>query len=391
MGGVGEGGQGDLRTLEFPSTPHVSNSRLKTYNIAILGLGNVAEPHLMAYQALPDVQIVAVVEPRKERLEAICLQFGVKGFESAKQMLEACRPDIACILTPAATHRAVTELCAGAGIHVLCEKPMAVSVEDANAMADACARAQVQFFYGSSYRYLPAVQEARALIMAGAIGTVRLVIEEVLGGEGAALYRPLSAGHYPTGGPGGGGYGLVDHGIHMLDIIPWLCNSTISAVLGRGDRTGGAPRPEFALLETQSGVTGVLVYDSCTRPAALPFTGMFSEGRKWIDGHGWTGEEGEWDSAPGNIRVYGTSGSLHVFHYANKLFLNRTGQPQELRLAARATPYHFGAQMQAFCASLERGETPPTSARDGIRALSALLAIYESEADGRWRTVHATG
>ena len=297
MGGVDERGQGDLRLTEFSSASHGSDSRLETHKIAILGLGNVAEPHLTAYQALPDVQVVAVVEPRKERLEAICFQYGLKGFESAKEMLEACRPDIACILTPAATHRSITELCAGAGIHILCEKPMAVTVEDANAMADACARAQVQFFYGSSYRYLPAVQEARTLIMAGAIGTVRLVIEEVLGGEGADLYRPLSASHYPTGGPGGGGYGLVDHGIHMLDIIPWLCNSTISAVLGRGDRTGSAPRAELALLETQSGATGVLVYDSCTRPAALPSAGMFSEGRKWIDGHGWTGEAGEWDSA----------------------------------------------------------------------------------------------
>ena len=254
-------------------------------------------------------------------------------------------------------------------------------------MADACARSDVRFFYGSSYRYLPAVQEAKSLIMAGAIGTVRLVIEEVLRGEGADAYRALSSDHYPVGGPGGGGYGLVDHGIHMLDIFPWLCDSTITAVFGRGDRTGEAPRPEVAMLEMRNGSTGVLIYDGSTRPATAPSAGVFSEARRWIMGRGWMGESGEWDSDAGNIRVYGTTGSLHVFHYANKLFVNRTGRPQEQRLPTGSAPYHFASQMKAFCTSLDRGEIAPTTARDGIRALRALLAIYESEIHGQRQLV----
>lgn len=355
--------------------------------IAVLGLGNVAEPHLAAYGTLPGVQVIAVVDPRTERLNEICRRYGLKGFASAEQMLEACSPDIACILTPAQTHRTLTEVCAAAGAHVLCEKPMAVTIEDAKAMADTCARADVQFFYGSSYRYLPAVQEAKSLIAAGAIGTVRVMIEEVLGGIGADGYRPLSPDHYPDGGPGGGGYGLVDHGIHMLDVFPWLCNSTISEVFGRGDRTGDAPRPEVAMLDMRNGGTGVLVYDGSTRPASPPSTGVFSEARGWIEGRGWMGESGEWDSGAGNIRIFGTAGSLQIFHYANKLFLNRTGQPQEQRLPLGTAPYHFASQMRAFCLSLDRGETAPTSARDGIRALRALLAIYESEVHGRQQIV----
>ena len=226
------------------------------------------------------------------------------------------------------------QICAAAGAHVLCEKPMAVTLEDANAMAEICVRADVRFFYGSSYRYLPAVQEAKSLITAGAIGTVRLVIEEALGGDGADAYRALSSDHYPVGGPGGGGYGLVDHGIHMLDVFPWLCDSTIIAVFGRGDRTGNAPRPEVAMLEMRNGSTGVLIYDGSTRPATAPSAGVFSEARRWIAGRGWMGEAGEWETDSGNIRIYGTAGSLHVFHYANKLFINRTGRPQEQRLPA---------------------------------------------------------
>jgi predicted dehydrogenase len=168
----------------------------------------------------------------------------------------------------------------------------------------------------------------------------------------------------------------------MLDVFPWLCNTAISAVFGRGDRTGEAARPEVAMLDMQNGSAGILVYDSSTRPASPPSTGMFSEARGWIEGRGWMGESGEWDPGAGNIRIYGSSGSLHIFHYANKLFLNRTGRPQEQRLPAGTAPYHFAAQLQAFCLSLDRGEGATTSARDGIRALRALLAIYESEVQG---------
>lgn len=359
--------------------------------LALLGLGNVAEPHLVAYATLPGVKVIAAVDPRAGRLEEICRGYDLRGFATAQAMFAELSPDVVCILTPVQTHRSLTEICAHAGAHVLCEKPMAVTLEDAAAMSDACAGAGVKFFYGSSYRYLPAIQEAKSMIAAGAIGSVRMIIEEMLGGDGADAYRALSSAHYPEGGPGGGGYGLVDHGIHMLDIFPWLCNSTISRVFGRGDRTGHAAQPEFTMLQMRNGAAGMLVYDGSTRPAVTPAAGVFSEARAWIDGRGWVGEAGLWDCGAGNIRVYGTKGSLNIYYYANKLFLNRSGNPVERRMPDGAAPYHFGAQMQAFCASLDRGEPAPTSASDGIRALRALHAVYASETHGRWERVAGSG
>jgi predicted dehydrogenase len=200
--------------------------------VAVIGLGSVAEPHLITYQRLRDVEVVGAAEPRTERRTEIALRYGVRCYGTFAELATTERPEVACILTPARTHRALTEECAGAGVHVLCEKPMALSLEDSAAMLKACNRAGVQFFYGSSYRHLPTIIEARRLIREGAVGTVRMILEEVITGEGADRYQPLSDAHYPEGGPGGGGYGLVDHGIHMLDIFPWLCDSPIVAVFG---------------------------------------------------------------------------------------------------------------------------------------------------------------
>lgn len=362
--------------------------KTQSARVALIGLGNVAEPHLVAYQALEGIDIVGVADLRKARCDDIAKRYGVRAFDSTNELLRVGKPEIACILTPASTHRLLTEECAAAGVHVLCEKPMALTLEDAHAMAGACNRARVSFFYGSSYRYLPTLLEARRLIAAGAIGTVRLMLEQAVGGQGAAAFTPLSAAHYPDGGPGGGGYGLVDHGIHMLDVLPWLCGSEITAVCGRGDRTGKAPRPEFALLTFRSGAFGMLLYDGSTWPTELAYEGVYSEAQKWLDGRGWMGESGQWETGAGGLRVHGSDGAIRILHYANKLYLTDRSGSREIRVTEGTTPWHFGRQLQAFLESLSRNEMPPTSADDGVRALSALLTVYVSEQTGQWQPVN---
>jgi predicted dehydrogenase len=358
-----------------------------TIDVALVGLGSVAESHLVAYQKLPGVRIVGVAEPRESRRNEICAKYQIHGFASLQELLAAAQPDVACILTPASTHRALTDKCAAAGVHVLCEKPMALSASEAIAMRDACEREGVKFCYGSSYRYLPAVRAAKSLIASGIVGSVRLITESFIGGEGAARYRALSPAHYPEGGPGGGGYGLVDHGIHMLDILPWLCGSSLQSVFGRGDRTGEPARAEFAILRMESGCTGMLTYDGSTWPAELPAEGLFSSAQQWVAGRGWVGDAHLWDATPGNIKVYGSAGSLRIYHYANRLFVSDEAGVREQPLRDETTPWHFGAQLQDFWRVLASDESPPTSAADGILAMRALEALYASELSGHWESV----
>jgi UDP-N-acetyl-2-amino-2-deoxyglucuronate dehydrogenase len=355
---------------------------IRRHKIAVIGLGNVCESHLTAYSDLDEVELVGVVEPRVDRCREVATKYGVPGFPSCELLFEKVQPDIACVLTPASSHRVITEQCAAAGVHVLCEKPMAVTLEDAYAMADACRAAGVLFFYGASYRHLPAIEAARCLIEAGAIGAVRMLTESVIAGQGAQAYQPKSAAHYPEGGPGGWGYGLVDHGIHMLDVFPWLCGSSVSSIWGRGDRTGTVAHPEFAMMTLRNGATGFVNYDGSTRSTELPWEGVFSEGRQWIPNRGWVGDVGEWEARPGHICVYGDEGALRIFHYANKLYVNRSGQMVEQQLAGRAAPWHFGRQLQSFCRSIACGERVSSSAEDGIRAVQALQAIYQSQESG---------
>ena len=355
--------------------------------VGIVGLGSVAEPHLLAYQRLPEVEVVGVADPRSERRSEISARYAVPAHASCAQLLAEEKPDVVCVLTPASTHRAIVEECAVSGAHILCEKPLAVSLNDAQAIVRVCRDSRVELCYGSSYRHLPGVIAAKGIIDSGSIGAVRLVVEQMVGGCGAESYRALSPAHYPLGGPGGGGYGLVDHGIHMLDIFPWLCGSALDLVLGNGDRTGAPARPEFALLRMTNGALGQLLYDQSTWPSHLPAEGVFSEGKRWVDGRGWVGEAGGWEAGAGHISVFGDRGSLRIYHYANQLLVNRGAGPESVELSSQTTPWHFGTQMRAFCADLDAGRAPACGGNEALGALRALRALYRSQSTGCWQAV----
>jgi predicted dehydrogenase len=355
--------------------------------IAVIGLGSVADSHITAYRQLPNVQIVAVVDPRAERTREVASRLGVPGYTDCAEMLKHVRPDIGCVLSTVFTHRPLTEMLAAAGAHVLCEKPIANRVEDAVAMRDACERHGVQFMYGSSYRFLPAVIKARELIASGAIGKVRSIEERGITGSGADKFKPMSSGHYPDGMPGGGGFGLFDHGIHLLDIFPWIIGSPIRRALGRGNYTGRPMEPEFAIVEHESGAIGMLSYDESTVASELPWEGVFSRGRNWKDGIGFAGDTGEWTHAASCIRVHGTQGALRLFHYANRLFLCRPGETREIDVPGDAAPEHFGRQLASFVEAIGASRASPMGAGIGIEALKILLAVYRSAETNGWVAV----
>jgi len=348
---------------------------MMTLKAGIIGLGGVSDPHLSAYSQVAGIKVVAAAEPRQQRLDEMCAQHGFRGYTDYCAMLEQEDLDIACVLVPASLHREVTEACARAGAHVFCEKPIAMTLSDAQHMVSVCDQYGVKFFYGASYRFLPAIQKARELIDSGAIGEVLLMTESVLGGKGPQAHVPLGFVHCPKSGPGGSGMGLVDHGIHMIDLFPWLTNSEIVSVTGRGNISGETPATEHAHMQFANGAVGQLLYNDCTFDTDLPAEGVFSQGDAWgINGHI---PADTWHANPGCIRIYGTRGSLRVFHYANHLFLHNEESLRQIQLPSQPPPAQFGMQMESFIRSIHADQPPEVTGQDGIIALRALLAVYD--------------
>lgn len=345
--------------------------------VGLIGLGEVGQIHLEAYAASSLVEIVAVAEISAERKAAAKIAKGITIYESHLAMLRNERLDIACVLTPAATHAQVARDCADALVATLCEKPLAHSAASAQNIADHFAQRGVKLGYGSSYRHLPAIIKAREMISSGAIGTVTSAREICLTGRGPSAQRPFNAVHYPDGGPGGTGMGLVDHGIHLLDIMPWLIDSPIVSAWGRGNRSGAPLQAEFATLQFANGAIGQLLYDDGTWSSSLPGEGLFSKGASWdLDG---PLPPGRWDSDPATIYVHGTKGALRICYYANVLFYQNQSGIREVDITGEAAPAHFRRQIDCFAADLASGHQPSPGADEGIRALKILEAIYASE------------
>ena len=236
----------------------------KSLSIGVIGLGGVAQAHLQAFELLDHVTIVSVCDVRAEAADSVSARVGATAYTDYKQLLITGDIDLAMVLTPASTHREIVEAAAKQGIHVFCEKPIAITLEDADAMVAACKQAKVKLFYGSCYRYLPAIIKAKQLIQSGAIGEIQLMAEQLIGGHGKAGYVELPSIHYPLGGPGGPGMGLVDHGVHLMDVFAWLNDSEIVSAQGKGHVSGEAPSSEFMVMQLANGAKGHLIYHAGT-------------------------------------------------------------------------------------------------------------------------------
>lgn len=349
--------------------------------MGLIGLGGVGEFHLRALADAEWCQLVSVAEPREDRVSSFAAEYNFTAYPSYKDMLRDSALDAVCVASPVATHEEIVLACAASGVAVLCEKPLTLSLESADRMIVACREAGVQLGYGASYRYLPAVRKARELIKDGVIGQVVALREHAVGGSGIDGFVPIGFAHYPKGGPGGSGMGLVDHGIHFIDIFEWLSGARIKSVSGRGNISGEPPATEHMIMKFDNGAVGSLFYNDCTYSTTLPTEGIFSQGEGWDLG-GTSVPKGGWSPHPGSIEVFGTKGALRIFHYVNKLYLSNKDGICECNLEGLAAPGHFRAQLEDFAHAVQTGGDAPVDGEVGRRALHALLATYESAEHG---------
>jgi predicted dehydrogenase len=349
---------------------------LSDIRVAVIGLGLVAEAHLNAFDLVDDARIVAVCDIRGEVAAKVASAHNAKAYSDYRLLLREEQIDLAMVLTPASTHLDVVRASAEAGAHIFCEKPIAVTVEDADEIVRICDEAGLKLFYGSCYRYLPAVSGAYELIRQGVIGDVQLMFEQGMGGRGLEDCSQLSFAHYPEGGPGGPAWGLMDHGVHLVDIFSWFADSEIIDVSGRGNISGGKPAAEMLTMRFANAAVGHLLYDAATFSTALPGEGMFSGGQGYRDDGG-ISEPGSWDASPVSISVYGSKGSLRIFYYANTLFLNTGEGPKQIALTGRAPFGHFATQLEACIDAISSDLAPPIGGRVGRSVLTTILKIYQ--------------
>lgn len=198
----------------------------KPIGFAILGTGMIAEYHSQAIRANADLgaHLVALAHYDPARFAELGARFGVPCVRQ-EEMLADPNVDVVCICTPSGRHTAQTIAAAGAGKHVLVEKPMALNLADADAMIAACEQSGVKLGVTLQSRAKPLFQRIRRAIEAGDLG------ELTLGLVTLPYYRPMAyynqAGWRGTWAADGGGV-LMNQGIHQVDLLVWFMGDPVA-------------------------------------------------------------------------------------------------------------------------------------------------------------------
>jgi predicted dehydrogenase len=200
---------------------------------AVIGCGDVSVVHLVALDALADVQLIAVCDIDPDVAAAAGAKYGVPSFTDHRQLLSKMRPDVVHICTPHHQHADVAVHAIEGGVHVLLEKPVAHTLDDAGRVTAAAeARPEVKVGVCLQNRYNITAQAIRAPLASGHLG-------KVLGGYGTVLWHrtPEYYRSRPWRGiraMSGGGV-LINQAIHTVDLLQWLLGvvSEVSGYAGR--------------------------------------------------------------------------------------------------------------------------------------------------------------
>ena len=226
--------------------------------IGVAGLGRAFAVMLPTFQRDPRVVLIAAADPRPEARARFEADFGGRTYGTVKELCDDHAVDIVYIATPHQHHAEHACLGAAAGKHLLVEKPMALSLDDATEMIEASARAGVHLIVGHSHSFDAPILKTRALIESGAFGAVRMITAV---NYTDFLYRPRRPEELDTARGGGALFNQAPHQIDIVRLIGGGRLKTVRAQVGAWDRARSTEGAYAALLTFEDGTFATLSYN----------------------------------------------------------------------------------------------------------------------------------
>lgn len=329
------------------------------FRVGILGAGYIAAAHAHAYASLPDVELTVVADPRLRQAEKLAASYGARAVDDAAAVWRS-DVDVVSVCTPTPTHAALSIAGLRAGKHVLCEKPIAGTVADAEAMLAAAAAAEAtgtRFMVGHVSRFEADHKQARAVLDRGDLGELRMASQSITGPFPEWSSGGWFADPAQSGGP------LVDLAIHSFDYLAWLFDAPVVRVSAVGARRK-VSLTSYALTTLRFANGGLaLVEVSWAHPAG-----------------GGLSVRTELSGSRGRLAwTYADVAALRV--------VQGSGTRRDVLMPGENS---FAAEIRAFLDCIAGGGPVPVSGRDALRALRISLAADASLRSGRPVTFGAT-
>jgi len=328
---------------------------------------------MIAWQAIPDVRIVAMANRTRSRAQAMGRSFGIDDahiYADYRALLETEKLDFVDIATAPDVHREQVLAAAAHGIHILCQKPFATSMEEAREMQQACRAAGVRCIVNENWRWRRWYQETKRLLDQGTIGNPRYArfqmhdssfLPRMDGTVPPLLAREPTLATLPM-------LIVYDWGIHLIDTMRFLLGKIerVYARMSHGSELVHGEDLAVVILEFRSGVTGVIDISWRTHVPA--------------------------DKKPlirGNVDpfvVEGDAGTIELDPYQDDSIIVATATNTQ-RYSARPGMTPGEAYQESFtntqrhvAQSLRSGQPAQNEVTDNLETLAAVFAAYESAA-----------
>jgi len=333
--------------------------------IGLIGCGGIAKAaHLPAFDALHAlVRLVAVADTDADAAEALARPRGIPAYRDHERLLAHEDLDAVVIASPEYAHREQVEAAAARGLHVLCEKPIALTLEDADAMIAACDHAGVRLMVGHSRRFTNRYLRAREAIDAGELGAVRLIREN----ERRPRYEDRPGQYYQRGhwtaDPLRSRGIVLTAAIHETDLFRWFAGSDPISVYAEHHSTmaGNESVPDFISFTIRF-ANGCIASSELSRVLPPCYPGFHQ-----LEIYGSEGAFRARDTELSSLTHYRRAGASHPGHYGILL--------QRAEIYVR--------QLAVFIDALATGAALPVTAADARAALALALAADRSARTGR--------
>lgn len=339
----------------------------RTVKVGLIGSGFVSDIHAHSFKHfVQNAEVVAVASPTPGKAAQFAQERGIPhAFENYRDLLAMPEIEMISLALPNDLHCQVTVDAANAGKHVVCEKPLCRTLEEADRMIETCRKQGVLLLYAEELLFAPKYVRARQLAKEGALGNVFLVK------QWEEHFGPHSSWFWDVNRSGGGV--LLDMGCHSIEYARWVFGKppvkSVSATLGtyvHGDKTEGEDHT-IVVVEYEGGKIG-MAENSWAKPGGV-------DDRAEI--YGSKGHTRA-DLLRGNaLLTYSEVG----YGYATEKMDITTGWT--FTMFEEVWNYGFPQEMQHFVNCVLGTETPIETGEDGREVLKIILAAYQSAGEGR--------
>lgn len=348
---------------------------MEKYQLVLIGCGRISFKHIEAAIKNADrLSLVAVCDPileragqRKAEYQNAFPDAQISVYADYQQMLDHEKPDICAIATESGYHPRIAIDCLEAGAHVICEKPMALSTKDADAMIAASRRTGEKLAVCFQNRFNAPVQKARKALEAGRFGRLLHGSIQVRWNRNESYYAqaPWRGTWELDGGT------LMNQCTHGIDLLQWMMGEDavrVQAVTRRFMRPIEAEDFGAAIVEFASGAVGIIEGSADIYPTNLNETlSLFGERGSVVIG----------GLAVNKIETWRFVDASEIGDTEDKVLNPDEKDPP--------TVYGFGhsALYADFLDAIEQGREPLVSGEKGKKALEIILAIYKSQKTGQ--------